>query len=242
MSEIGKGVGDIGRGFRFLNAHPRLWKWVVAPALVTLAILAGMIAAVARIAGPLVARVAGWLPEFLEGAGTWVLWIVVVIVLIAGGMMLFVSIVGIVAGPFCELLSEAVEEAATGKPGAPFALGAFLRGALAGLAHGVRRLVLSVVGMVLVFAVGFVPVIGQIAAPLLGGWLAARAAAYDCYDAVLSRRALAYRDKLAYLDRHRARTVGLGAGITGLLLVPGVNLFALGIGAAGATLAALEIE
>ena len=35
---------------------------------------------------------------------------------------------------------------------------------------------------------------------------------------------------------------GIGAAVAGLLLVPGVNLIALGVGTTGATLAALELE
>jgi len=89
-----------------------------------------------------------------------------------------------------------------------------------------------------VFALGFIPVVGTIAALVLGFWFAARGAAYDCYDAVLARRGMPYRDKLAYLERHRARSLGLGAVVAALLLVPGINLVVLGLGAAGATVAA----
>ena len=48
---------------------------------------------------------------------------------------------------------------------------------------------------------------------------------------------MAYRDKLAYLARHRGRTLGLGLAVSGMLLVPGLNLIALGLGSAGATVA-----
>jgi uncharacterized protein involved in cysteine biosynthesis len=85
-----------------------------------------------------------------------------------------------------------------------------------------------------------VPLVGTIAAVALGLWLAATAAAYDCYDAVLARRSMAYRDKLAYLGHHRGRSLGLGLAVAGMLLVPGLNLVALGVGAAGATVAAIE--
>jgi uncharacterized protein involved in cysteine biosynthesis len=50
-----------------------------------------------------------------------------------------------------------------------------------------------------------------------------------------------YRDKLAYLARHRSRTLGRGAAVAGMLLVPGLDLIALGLGAAGATVAALAM-
>lgn len=110
-----------------------------------------------------------------------------------------------------------------------------------GLGHSLRRLAGSLLGAVAMLALSFVPIVGSIAALAVGGWLAAGGAAYDCYDAVLARRALSYADKLGYLRAHRGRTLGLGAAVAGLLLVPGVNLVALGVGAVGATLAAHEL-
>jgi CysZ protein len=87
---------------------------------------------------------------------------------------------------------------------------------------------------------GFVPVIGTIAALLLGAYFTARGAAYDCYDAVLSRRDLPYGRKTAYLAANRSRTLGLGAAVAGMLIVPVLNLVSLGVGATGATLAVLD--
>jgi len=242
MTELARGLGDLGRGFRFLNAHPALWRWVLAPATLTLLLLIGAIAGVVRLAGPLVAWSTAWVPDAIAGAASGVMWILVVTGLSIGALLVFVAVVGIVAGPFCELLSEAIEAQVTGKPSPPFSLAALLRGAGVGLLHGLRRLVASLAGMVLVLTLGLVPVVGTIAAAVIGGWLAARASAYDCYDAVLSRRELPYAGKLAYLARHRGRSFGLGAGVAGLLLIPGVNLVAIGVGAAGATLAALELD
>ena len=91
-------------------------------------------------------------------------------------------------------------------------------------------------------ALGFVPVVGSVAAVAVAVWFAASAASYDCYDAVFGRRMMAYRDKIAYLARHRGRTLGLGLAVAGLLLVPGLNLIALGLGAAGATIADLAMR
>lgn len=232
---------DVGRGLGFLNAHPRLWKWVIAPALVTLVLLVAIVIGVLAIADPLVTSIADKLPSFLAGIGSWILWIIVGVALLFGALLVFVAIAGVVAGPFSELLSEAVEEALTGKPGPPFSLAAFARGAIRGLVHGIRRLVVALTGMLLLFVLGFIPVIGTIAAALIGGWLASRSAAYDCYDAVLSRRDLSYAGKQAYLARHRGRTLGLGAATAAMLLVPGLNLIALGLGATGATLAAHDL-
>jgi len=242
MSELSTGLHDLGRGFDFVKRHPSLWKWIVAPSLVTLLLLVGAVVGIAALTEPLVTWVTSRLPSFMEAVAGVILTVIVVIGLSLAALLVFVSVAGMIAGPFNELLSEAVEERLTGKKAAPFSLAAFLRGAVLGLLHSVRRIVVSLFGVLLLFALGLVPVIGQIAAFVVGLWLAGRGAAYDAYDAVLSRRELAYADKLAYLERHRSRSLGLGLAIAGMLLVPFVNFVVLGMGAVAATLAAHDLE
>lgn len=241
MSDLGSGVGDVGRGFRFLTKHPRLWGWVIAPAIVTLLLMIAAVFAVLRLADPIIDKATSWLPDFLQGIAGALVGLVVIVALGFGALLVFVSVAGMIAGPFNELLSEAIEEKVTGTPGPKFSLAGFLRGAATGILHGLRRLAVAIIAFVLLFALGFIPVVGTIAATILGVWLASRGAAYDCYDAVLSRRELPYRDKLAFLATHRKRTLGLGLAVVGMLVVPGLNLVALGLGTAGATLASLEL-
>lgn len=240
MSELGRGARDVGRGLAFLNQHRRLWGWVIAPALITLIVMVGLIVGVVHLVDPAVAWVVAKLPGALQGLVGSLLWLVMIIALGFGALLVFVAIVGIVAGPFNEMLSEAIEARVTGRAGPPFSLAAFVRGFVVGVAHGLRRLGAAVLGFVLVFALGFIPVAGTIAGAALGFYFAARASAYDSYDAVLARTGLSYRDKLAYLAQRRSRALGLGATVTALLFIPGINLVALGLGAVGATLARLD--
>jgi CysZ protein len=207
------------------------------PAIVTLLVLVGIVLGVAAVVDPLVVWVAAHVPSWLETIVSWILRIVVVVGVGMAAMVVFVGVAGMIAGPFNEMLSEAVEEELTGKKGAPFALGAFLKEALVGVAHALRRLALSLVWLVLLFALGFVPVVGTIAAFAIGLYLAASGCAYDCYDAVLARRGMSYAQKQAFLATHRQRSMGLGAAVAGMLFVPFVNLIALGLGATAATLA-----
>lgn len=241
MSELMTGLRDVGRGFDFVKRHPSLWKWIVAPSVITLLLLIGAVLGVAALTEPIVTWVTSHLPSWLESIAGVILTIVVVIGLSLAALLVFMTVAGMVAGPFNELLSEEVEAKLTGKPSGPFSLVAFLRGAVLGILHGLRRLMVALVGIVLLFALGLIPVIGTIAAAVIAVWLAGRGAAYDAYDAVLSRRELPYRDKLAYLERHRSRTLGLGVAVAGMLLVPGLNLLALGLGAVGATLASHDL-
>jgi CysZ protein len=238
MRDFARGTGDLSRGLAVVRRYPGLWKWLVAPALVTLALIAAAIVGIAHLVHPLVAWLVGHLPSFLAGAAGTLLEVIVVAVLGLGALLVFTAVAGAIAGPFNEMLSERIEAHLTGKPAPAFSLPGFLHELALGIFHGVRRVIVAILGAIVVLAIGLVPVIGTIAALVLGFWFAARGAAYDCYDAVLARRALAYRDKLAYLKRHRARTLGLGAAVAAMLLVPGLNLVALGLGAAGATVAA----
>jgi len=241
MRQLTRGLGDVRRGFAFLNAHPRLWGWVIAPALVTLILLGGLLVIVSRMLDGIVARLTSYLPTFLHDVAGVGLSILVVIGLGAAALLVFVSLAGAIAGPFCELLSEAVEEKLTGKNSPPFSLPQFVSDASKGIAHSLRRLFGSLLGSLLLLAISFVPLAGSLAALLIGGWFASRAAAYDSYDAVLSRRSLSYADKITFLENHSSRSLGLGAAVAAMLLIPGLNLVALGVGAVGATLACHEL-
>jgi CysZ protein len=241
MIELVRGAGDAARGGRFLLGAPGLWIWVVAPALVTLVLLVAIIAGAVWLIDPVVGWLAAHLPETVAGWVGGLLRFLVIVALVIFGFVMFVSLAGVLAGPFCEILSEKVEEQVTGRP-APDA-GNFVVGLVTGLAHSVRRLVVSLFGLVLVMALSsFIPIVGGIIAAAVAFYLAGTSAAYDCFDAVHSRRSWSYRRKVEYLRAHRGRTLGLGCATTALLLVPVVNLMALGVGATGATLAVLDIE
>jgi len=242
MDQLATGVGDVQRGWAVLRAHPALWKFVVAPAVITLVVLGALVFGVVHAVDPVVAWVAAHLPSWAGGLVGGLLRIALTIALWAGAAVIFVPIAGMITGPFSEMLSEHVEEALTGRQSAPFAFGRFAHELVVGILHGLRRLVATLIGLVFVFVIGLVPVIGTIAAFVVAVWLTANGTAYDCYDAILARRSLAYGDKLAFLARHRARAMGLGGAISLMLLVPGLNLIALGLGAAGATTAVLALE
>jgi CysZ protein len=241
MSQLAQGIADVGRGLSFLHRHPRLWALVIAPGLVTLLVLVTTVVVAARQVARMIDGATSYLPGWLGGAASWLLILLAVLALGAVALRIFVVLAGILSGPFCELLSEAVEETLDGKAGEPFQLATFLRDATTGIGHSVRRLIAAIAGALLLLALALVPAAGSLAAVAVAAWSSGNAAAYDCYDAVLARRRMSYADKLAFLRAHRRRTFGLGVAVTGLLFIPGVNLVALGLGAVGATLAMREL-
>ncbi|MEZ4363362.1 MAG: EI24 domain-containing protein [Kofleriaceae bacterium] len=241
MRNLTRGITDLRGGLSFLGRHRGLWPLVLAPSAVTAAVLVALVLLVARISSGLVASATAHLPSWLNSLAGWALTALIVLAIVVVAWVMFAALASALAGPFCELLSEAVEARLDGRADEPFRLGAFLREALVGLVHSLRRLLASLAVALLLLAVSFIPGLGAVLAVVVGVWYTAVATAYDCYDAVLARRAWPYRDKLAFLRAHRARTLGLGLGVTGLMMIPLVNLLALGIGAVGATLAAREL-
>jgi uncharacterized protein involved in cysteine biosynthesis len=215
IRELTGGVGDGLRGAAYLARHRALWKWVIAPA-----VIAAVIAAVTI----------GWLVALLGVFGI-IGWTAV-----AGGVIAFGMVI---AGPFCEMLSEAIAEHVSGKASPSFSLGRFLYELAVGAAHAIRK----VIGYGVLF-VGLV-FVGMLSPPLAaagGAWVTARFASYDCYDSIFARRHWRYRQKTGYLGEHRWRPIGLGAVVGLVLVVPGLNIVALAAGSAGATLRVLGDE
>lgn len=234
LADLLRGVFDALRGAAYLVTHPRTWKFVIAPAIVAAVLLIVAIGSVLTLLSGPIAALAAYLP------GSWadnVLQLLAGVVLAIASVVIFVSVASMIAGPFNEMLSEAIEEHETGATSPPFRLVPFLRDLVVGLAHAARRVAVYLVVMIALLVAGIaIPVVGSVIALLLGAIATARFASYDAYDAVWSRHRLRYRDKVSYMRNDRWRTLGLGATISILLIVPGLNVLGLAIGATGATL------
>lgn len=240
LADLAGGVYDGVRGAAYLVSRPRLWKYVLLPAIFAIVILIFAIGSALTMLGGPIAALAAYLP------GTWadnVLELLAGVALTIASFSILISIAAMIAGPFNEMLSETIEEAETGVPSPKFRVLGFLRDLIVGLFHAARRVAIFLVVMILLLVLGVaIPVVGTIIAAILGALATARFAAWDAYDAVWSRRRLRYRDKVAYLREHRWRTWGLGASVAVLLVIPGLNVVGLAIGATGATLRSLELK
>jgi CysZ protein len=234
VADLLRGVFDALRGAAYLVTHPRLWKFVLAPAIAAALLLVVAIGSVLHLLERPIAALAAVVP------GSWadnVLQLLAGVILTIASVVIFVSVAAMVAGPFNEMLSESIEEHETGVASPPFRLLGFLRDLVVGIAHAARRVAVYLVVMAVLLVIGVgVPVVGTVIAAVLGAIATARFASYDAYDAVWSRQRLSYRDKISYMRTDRWRTLGLGAVTAIVLVVPGLNVVGLAIGATAATL------
>jgi CysZ protein len=238
IGELVRGAYDGLRGAAYLARHPRLWVWVLAPMVLAVVILAVTVGSVLGLLSAPIAGLAAYLP------GAWadnVLKLVAGVLLTIASFSIFISVAALVAAPFNEELSESIEEKETGVPGPRFRLFRFLVDLVVGILHAARRVFIYLVVMGALLVVGIaVPVVGTIVATVLGAIATARFASYDAFDAVWARKRRKYRDKVAYLREHRFRTLGMGGVVAVLLVVPGLNVIGLAIGATAATLRAID--
>ncbi len=223
VRELAAGVTDGVRGAAYLARHRRLWKLVLAPALVVAVVGVATLGWLVAIIGAL--GIVGWGSLAIASA------------------TVTVTFASVIAGPFNEMLSEAIEEHETDKSPPRFTIARFLYEVSIGIAHAARKRAAYLVFVIGLLVVGrFVPVGGTILAAVGSAWVTARFASYDAYDAIWARRHWRYRDKTAYLRAQRWRTLGLGAVMAALLWVPGLNVIGLAIGSTAATLRVVADE
>jgi len=238
----GQGLGDFTRGAAFVLSRPRLYKWIALPFVLSLVILVAIGWGAWAIAAPGAAAVAAWLPGFLAGLIGGALQALLVGLLAVGAYVLFVAVAALITTPFCEMLSEAIEEERTGVPGPPFSIVAFVRDVVLGLAHALRRVILYLLLVASIYLVGLViPGVGPIVATVLSALVTIRFAAFDALDTVMARKGWRYAQKKAFVRAHSGRSFGLGAATAMVLVIPIVNVLAFPFAAAGATLMCLEV-
>ncbi len=242
-----RGLAYAIRGGRFVYfQHPRLVRYWAFPILITGAALVSVFYGAGALYDDLAGAVWSWFPESWSEATGFVGWLLTalrwLIQLVSGvlltllGLVVVVLLSSVVAAPFNDALSEAVEHMLTGGRPPAFSLKRML-------ADIVRTMRLEI-GKVLLYAaiVGpmflasfFIPGIGQ-AISLVGFALTAIFLGVDYVDWPAARRNWSVGDRVAFTKRQLPAVTGFGTGVWVLLFIPLVNLFFMPAAVAGGTM------
>jgi CysZ protein len=177
----------------------------------------------------------GWVATLLS-ALRWFINLVLGLLLALLGLVLVVILSSIVAAPFNDALSEAVEQILTGQSAPPFAF----KRMLADIVRTIRLEILKVLVYAAVvgpmFLASFVvPGIGQILS-LVGFALTAIYLGIDYVDWPAARRDWSVGERVTFARQRLAAVAGFGTGVWVLLFVPLVNLFFMPAAVAGGTM------
>lgn len=227
------GVAAFVGGVRFIVGRPSVWGLALFPAFVAALLFFGIGALCLWGASALVDHV---LQGFGSGAwreaSAWLLRLVFWAVGILVALLAALSFAQPLSGFALDAIAQKQEVALGGgtwpaQPMIASAVRAF-RVTLTALAMSLP--VLAVLSLVTIF----VPPASVVTIPLKF-LVIAMATAYDFLDYPLSIRGAGVRSRMRFIQDHLGAVVGFGASAAAILLLPGIGLFLLPFGVAGAT-------
>lgn len=242
--ELGHGFAYIGRGLRVLRRYPGLARYWLMPLVLTALALLGSVWLSLRYHDDLLALL--WAEP--QAGGVWralytlarALSFVAALLLLGLGCVLGSSVV---AAPFNDVLSEAIEAREAGRTPLAFSPSRLVRELVQALLLALLRLALyaAVVGPLWLLS-WLVPGVGQVL--YVAAWVVFTAAyfALDYTDWPATRRGLSIGARFDLLREHPLRMLGFGFGVWLCLFVPVLNLLFMPLSVAGGTLLFLDLE
>lgn len=235
-SRFFSGVGLLGRGLGMWATSPRLMLLGAIPALIVAIVYTALVVLLILNIDDL----AVWVTPF---AGGWddpwrtITRFAAAAALVGLALLLvvytFAAITLAVGDPFYERIWQRVEQRLGNPPSADEPFWPSLR---RGVGNGLRLLATTALVGVGLFALGFIPLVGQTVVPVLGalfgGWFLAVELTGFAFDA----RRVSLRERRRMLRGHRATTLGFGVATYLLFLVPFAAVAVMPAAVVGATL------
>lgn len=239
MSSFFAGARTLGTGFGVLVRHPKLLLLGAIPALISAVLLLVSLGTLIWFSPDLVT----WMTPFADGwAEGWrtALRVLIGVVLVGSTALVasvsFIALTLLIGGPFYEHIAEVVEQRLgldTSDDGA-----GLIRSTGRGVVDSLKLVLVALVGAVLLFALGFVPVLGQTAVPVLGALFGAWLVTLEMVGMVFTRRGLKIGARHRALWRRKGTALGFGLPTYLLCLVPVAQLVVIPSAVVGGTLLA----
>ncbi len=247
--------GDFLRGFsyaftglRILRKYPELARlWLIPIVLTALSLVMSVVLSV-RYHDDLLGLI--WQGPAGEGlwhvllAGAyWLLRAVAFCLLLAGLVLACVVVSMLVAAPFNDALSEAIEVRETARGEQCFSMPELLRGLVRTLRiEAFKLLVFAAVMLPLALLSFVVPGAGQLVYAGVGSLFTAAYFAVDYTDWPASRRGMGIRQRTSLFRKRPLLMLGFGAAVWLCLFVPLLNVAFMPIAVAGGTRLFLDLE
>ncbi|CAM5375443.1 EI24 domain-containing protein [Streptomyces cyaneofuscatus] len=242
MNDLGAGFGYLMKGQRWVLGHGRWFGFGLLPGLITLVVYAGALVGLGYGADDFVA----WATPFADDwSSPWLglLRTTLTALVFVFGLFLavitFTAVTLLVGQPFYESLSEEVERSEGGEvheSGLPL-----WRELWISARDSVRILLRVALFGIVLFACGFIPVVGQTVVPALGLCVSGYFLTQELTGVALQRRGLHLKKRLGLLRTRRLLVLGFGVPLALSFLVPFVAVFLMPGAVAGATLLAREL-
>lgn len=242
MRDLGVGFGYLMKGQRWVAQHGKQYGMGLLPGLITLVLYAAALVALALWGADLV----GWATPFADDwSSPWIglfrgfLTALLFALALLLSVLTFTAVTLLIGQPFYESLSEKVDIAESGH--APESGLPLWRDLWISARDSLRIVVRAALWGVLLFALGFIPVIGQTVIPVIGFCVTGFFLVEELTAVALQRRGVELRERLALLRSRKQLAWGFGTPLAVAFLVPFVAVFLMPGAVAGATLMARDL-
>lgn len=242
VEDLVVGAGLLSRGLSMIARRPRLFLLGAIPPAITSVIFTGLLIALITQLRPLV----DWLTPFADDWNRGLATTVEVLVggaVVAGAVLImvisFTTLTLALGSPLYDKLSESVEREFGDVPELNESVA---RGVLRALRQALALISVAILGALVLFGTGFLPVIGQTVAPVLsavfGGWILG----IELVGAPFERRGLLrLSDRRAAMRVRRFRVLGFAVPTFLLLAIPFVGVVVFPVATAGGTILARQL-
>lgn len=237
MRDFGGGFGYLLAGQKWVFRHGRWFGFGLLPGLVALVLYTGALIGLGMGADDLVA----WATPFADGwSSPWLGLFRGSLTALFFGLGLFLAVITftavtlLIGEPFYESLSEQVERSEGGE--VPESGRSLVQELWISLKDSLRVLLRVLLYGILLFAAGFIPVIGQTVVPVIGFCVSGFFLALELTAVALQRRDVDLDRRMALLRSRRGLALGFGVPLVLAFLVPLVAVLLMPGAVAGATL------
>ncbi|MGW0991939.1 EI24 domain-containing protein [Streptomyces sp. NPDC002523] len=244
MRDLGVGFGYLLQGLRWVGRHGRQYGFALLPGLIALVLYVAALVALAVWGQDAVA----WATPFADDwSSPWqgLFRGFLTVVLFALGLLLavltFTAVTLLIGQPFYESLSEKVDEDVSPDGTAPRSQLPLWHELWISARDSLRVLLRAGLWGVLLFALGFLPVVGQTVVPVIGFFVTGFFLTEELASVALQRRGIDLRARLALLRSRKTLVWGFGTPLGLSFLVPFVAVFLMPGAVAGATLLARDL-
>lgn len=238
LREFLAGIGLLFRGFGLWRTRPGLMALGLVPAVISFIILAAALVTL----GINLPTLVDWGTPFADGWDEgWrtILRVAIAVVVFGAAAVLavitFTALTLTIGDPFYERIWRAVEVDLGGQT--PDAAGGFWRS----IGDGLQLVALGALTALGVFLIGLIPLVGSVAAAILGFVLTGRLLARELMSRSFEARGIPLAARRRLLKSHRWRVLGFGVATQLCFLVPLGAIVVMPAAVAGATLLAREV-
>ncbi|WP_320774209.1 EI24 domain-containing protein [Streptomyces sp. CRN 30] len=244
MRDLGAGFGHLLKGQRWVARHGKSYGFGLLPGLITLVLYAAALVALALWGADFV----GWATPFADDwSSPWLglfrglLTAVLFALALLLAVLTFTAVTLLIGQPFYDGISEQVDRDVSPDGTAPESGLPLWRDLWISGRDSLRLLVRAAVWGVLLFALGFIPVVGQTVVPVVGFFVTGFFLTEELTSVALQRRGIEMRDRLTLLRSRKMLAWGFGTPLGLAFLIPVVAVFLMPGAVAGATLMARDL-